>query len=52
VKILTDGTINAKHHSVNWNGRNEGGQKVAAGVYMYKMQAEGFSLARKLVVVR
>jgi hypothetical protein len=52
VKTLVDGTMSAGHHSVNWNGRNEGGQAVAAGVYMYKMQAEGFTSARKLVVIR
>jgi hypothetical protein len=52
VKTLVDGTMGAGRHTVNWNGRNEGGQSVAAGVYLYQMQAGGFSSTRKMVVVR
>ncbi len=52
VKTLVDGTMNAGYHAVSWNGRNESGQAVSAGVYLYKMQADNFSTARKLVVVR
>ncbi|MCU0606155.1 MAG: T9SS type A sorting domain-containing protein, partial [Candidatus Edwardsbacteria bacterium] len=52
VKTLVDGTMNAGYHSVSWDGRNESGQAVSAGVYLYQMQADNFSTARKLVVVR
>ncbi|MRR08606.1 T9SS type A sorting domain-containing protein [bacterium] len=52
VKTLVDGAMGAGYHSVSWNGRNESGQAVSAGVYLYQMQADNFSTARKLVVVR
>jgi hypothetical protein len=52
VKTLVDANLNAGQHSVNWNGRNEGGQKVAAGMYMYRMVSGDFSATRKLVVIR
>jgi len=37
---------------VTWNGANDGGQKVAAGVYLVRMAAPGYSATRKLTVLR
>ncbi|MCU0606154.1 MAG: T9SS type A sorting domain-containing protein [Candidatus Edwardsbacteria bacterium] len=52
VRTLAEGAMNAGYHSVNWNGRNESGQAVSAGVYLYSVSAGGQSATRKLVVVR
>jgi hypothetical protein len=52
IRTLLDGTMGAGYHSVAWNGRNDAGQKVVSGMYLYRMRADGFSAARKLVVIR
>ena len=52
VKTLVNTTMNAGYHGVTWNGRNDAGQAVAAGMYMYRMTADNFSATRKLVLVK
>jgi hypothetical protein len=39
-------------HEVHWDGRDAAGTRVAAGMYIYRLQAGDAMLARKLVVVR
>ncbi len=36
-------------HSVLWDGRNDFGQKVASGVYFYKLSSENESQVKKLI---
>jgi hypothetical protein len=52
VKTLVNANLSAGYHSVNWNGKNDMGQAVSAGVYLYQMQSEGFSATRKMVILR
>ena len=44
---LVDGEVDAGYHVTQWDTRG-----VASGVYFYRMQADGVTLARKLSVVR
>jgi len=37
---------------VTWNGRNDRGVRVGAGVYLYRMEAGSFTATKKMVVVR
>ena len=52
VKTLVDGDLAAGPHMVTWNGRNEAGQRAAAGMYLYRMRAGGFSATRKLLMIQ
>ena len=52
VKTLVNDNLNAGHHSVPWNGANDNGQKVAAGVYLVRMATSEFSATRKMTVLR
>jgi hypothetical protein len=38
--------------SVNWDGRDGNGTLVSNGVYVYKLEGEGFSMSKKLTVTR
>lgn len=38
--------------AAHWNGRDQGGQRVASGVYFYRLQAGSLALARKMVVAK
>ena len=37
--------------SVQWNAQNNQGEPVSAGVYLYKIQADGFSQTKKMILV-
>lgn len=52
VKTLVNESVEAGHHSVLWNGTNEAGNKVANGVYFYRLTSGDFNQSRKLVVLR
>ena len=52
IRELQDGLLPAGIHRVRWDGRNETGQPVASGSYFYRLEAEGFRLTRKLVLIR
>ena len=38
-------------HTALWNGRDARGRSVGQGVYFYRLEGEGVSLARKVVTV-
>ncbi|HTY07792.1 MAG TPA: FlgD immunoglobulin-like domain containing protein, partial [Candidatus Edwardsbacteria bacterium] len=52
VQALVDGDLAAGPHTITWNGRNEAGRRAAAGLYLYRMRAGGFSATRRLLVVK
>ncbi|MBM3330660.1 T9SS type A sorting domain-containing protein [candidate division WOR-3 bacterium] len=52
VRRLVDGARPAGYHSVHWNGGDERGRNVAAGVYYCRFSAGGFLATQKLVVRR
>lgn len=39
-------------YSVNWDGKDEGGNEVASGIYFYKLTAGNFSSIRKMVLIK
>jgi hypothetical protein len=49
VRVLLDAVAEPGEQSVIWNGRNERGERVPAGMYLYELQTPGFKATRKLV---
>lgn len=49
VRKFSYSTQGAGSHSVLWNGRNNFGERVAAGIYFYRLEAAGQSLVKKMV---
>jgi len=52
IKTLVDDRQEADYYSVSWDGTNNNGQKVAAGVYLYRMDAGGFKDMKKMLYLR
>jgi hypothetical protein len=52
IKTLVDAPIEAGHHSVTWDGRNESGQRVSSGVYWMQMQTDTYSSKKKMVALK
>jgi hypothetical protein len=52
VKILMNEYRNGGTHSVNWNGEDNLGQKVASGTYIYRITTGSFSASKKMVLLK
>ncbi len=52
VRTLVDGEQPAGTHSVNWDGKDRSGVRVAAGVYFCALESDGGLLSRKMILVK
>jgi hypothetical protein len=52
VRTLVDGTQEAGTLQVTWDGRDDRGSRVSPGMYVYRLEADGISLSRKMSLVR
>ena len=52
VRTLVSAQQNAGYQSIQWDGRNDNGSKVASGIYIYKLSANDFVSSRKLILMK
>jgi len=52
IRVLVEGLHPAGVHAVEWDGRDEENRKAGSGVYIYRLQAGGFTQVRKMVLSR
>lgn len=52
VVILNDSYQNAGKYSIVWNGHDSSGKVVSSGIYYYRMTADGFTLVKKMVMLK
>lgn len=52
VKTLIEQPLPAGYYQVEWNGRNNSGQKVTSGVYILKIIAGEFVQAKKMILIQ
>ena len=52
VKNLVNVHQNAGYKSIQWNGTNDAGQPVSAGVYLYTIQASEFMQTKKMILLK
>ena len=52
VNLLIDSDQPAGQGSIIWNGKNDAGMSVAAGLYFYKMQAGTFHQTNKMILLK
>ncbi len=50
VITLVDQKLLSGQHVVVWNGKNAGGNRVAAGIYLYRLEAGDFIKIRKMIL--
>ena len=51
VRTLADGARSAGVHSVTWDGRDDLGRSVAAGLYIYRISVDGHSRTGRMVLL-
>lgn len=52
VKVLVDEVRSAGYHTVTWNGKNQFGESVSSGVYLYKMDSGQALETKKMLLLK
>ncbi|MCK4578622.1 MAG: Ig-like domain-containing protein, partial [Candidatus Marinimicrobia bacterium] len=52
VRNLENATLDPGRHSIIWDGRDDHGRQVAAGMYIYRLVTPSASLARKMLLLK
>ncbi len=52
IRTLVDSNAPVGIKQVTWDGRNERGQRVASGVYLYRLEAGEFTMTRRLLMMK
>jgi hypothetical protein len=52
VRILVSSGIDPGNHKVTWNGKDESGNLVSSGIYLYQLKAGGGTVTRKMTVLK
>ncbi|MFQ5602664.1 MAG: T9SS type A sorting domain-containing protein [bacterium] len=52
IRSLFDGHRLAGEYKVQWDGRNERGEQVAAGIYFLRMETDKLTISRKMLLVK
>ena len=52
VATLVDGHRSAGSYSLVWDGKDDNGKRLANGVYVYRLLADGFVKTRKMVLMK
>jgi endonuclease/exonuclease/phosphatase family metal-dependent hydrolase len=52
IRTLVEGTIAAGVHQTVWDGKNDSGEQVGSGMYIYIMTAGSFIIAKKMMLLK
>jgi len=52
VKTLLDQDQPAGFYQINWDGKNDNGKPVSSGLYLYKLEVNGFSEAKRMILLK
>ncbi len=52
VKTLCSEPMKAGDHRITWNGTDNNGKPCASGVYLYRIQTQGRSLTKKMILLK
>ena len=51
-RTLVDGSMSGGPHAASWNGRDDEGRSLPSGLYFARLDAEGKSIVRRVLMVR
>jgi hypothetical protein len=52
VRVLVDGERPASTYEVTWDGKDSAGRGIASGVYLYELEAPGYTGSKKMVLLK
>lgn len=52
VRNLLNDEVGPGIHTIQWDGTDKNGQNIASGIYIYKLTGDGYTLSRKLLLLK
>lgn len=52
IRTLVSGRVGAGEYTVTWQGEDDAGRRAASGVYFYRLDVDGYSETRKMVMLK
>jgi hypothetical protein len=52
VRVLVNDLQAPGYHTVPWNGKNDNGNDVPAGIYLYRMETGNYASVKKMILMR
>ena len=52
VKTLQQGNLESGDHRLNWNGLDDNGMEVSSGLYLYRLESEGYTQTNKMLLMK
>ena len=52
IRRLVDSPYEAGYHSIRWDSKDDRGNAVSSGVYIYQLQAGDFLQVKKMILLR
>jgi hypothetical protein len=52
VRTLASGTFTMGQHEVTWDGRDQNGMSVSAGIYLYRLEGQGVNVTKKMLLMK
>ncbi|MDM7914453.1 MAG: FlgD immunoglobulin-like domain containing protein [Candidatus Eisenbacteria bacterium] len=52
IRTLADGALVAGRHTYSWDGRDQGGHPLPAGLYFVRLEAEGRTMTEKVLLTK
>ena len=52
VRTLANGKFSAGYHTLTWDGRDQQGQVVSAGAYLYRLESRSMNISKKMIYLK
>ena len=52
IRTLAEGAFGAGNHNIVWDARNDTGHIVSGGTYLYRLEAETYSMTKKMLLLK
>ena len=52
IRTLVDSNMNAGVHIVRWDGKNDSGDDMVSGIYVFKMETNNIILSKKMILMK
>ena len=52
IRTIAQGKFGAGYHQITWNGKDDQGHTVSAGIYIYRLEGKNVHMAKKMILMK